>query len=163
MTCRSIQRRVWHQEVMVNRGCWMENSLLRIGGVLLLCAVGFCPDAVAEDWSFEYKLKAVCIYKFSQFIEWPDEAFAGKDDPIVIGILGSDPFGPSFDEALKGRLVNGRRIIIKRFSDAKSAAHCHILYISTSETARMGEILAALKGKSILTVGEPPGFIQSGG
>ena len=147
---------------MVNQGGRTLPHWLFIGSVLLLCAVPCCSFA-AEEWSLEYKLKAVCIYKFVQFVEWPDDAFAGKDAPIVIGILGSDPFGPSFDDAMAGRTVNGRGIVIRRFATVKEAVNCQILYVSTSETPRLGEIMTALKGKSILTVGESSNFLQSGG
>jgi len=148
---------------MVKRGTRKANSLLRIGGILLLSAVGYCPELAAEDWSLETKLKAICIYNYTKFVDWPEEAFADKDAPIVIGILGNDPFGTSFDEALRGRLVNNRPLVIKRFTNAREAVGCHILYISNSEIPRLPDIIPILKGKSVLTVGESSTFLQSGG
>jgi hypothetical protein len=40
---------------------------------------------------------------------------------------------------------------------------CHVLFISRSETDRLEQIFASLKGRSILTVGDFDGFAQRGG
>jgi hypothetical protein len=40
---------------------------------------------------------------------------------------------------------------------------CHILFISQSESKRLEQIVAALKGRSILTVSDSDGFTRYGG
>ena len=41
----------------------------------------------------EYTLKAVYLYSFGRYIEWPKNAFDSASAPFVIGILGEDSFG----------------------------------------------------------------------
>src|SRR5687767_10117321 len=36
-------------------------------------------------------LEAVFLYHFTQFVEWPGEAFSSTNSPLVIGLLGDHP------------------------------------------------------------------------
>ena len=109
----------------------------------------------------EYQIKAVFLFNFSQFVEWPDSAFTQKTSPIIIGILGSDPFGSFLDGTLDHEIVNGHPFIVKRFHKISEIKDCHILYIQQEKN--LVETLSQLKGKSILTVSDIPDFIQKGG
>jgi len=72
----------------------------------------------AIESATEYQVKAVFLYNFSHFVEWPPEAFTTPTEPFVIGILGSDPFGARMDEAVHGELINQHPMVIRRFSTA---------------------------------------------
>ncbi|HEV3410561.1 MAG TPA: YfiR family protein [Chthoniobacterales bacterium] len=111
----------------------------------------------------EYALKSVFLYNFCRFIDWPDAAFSSPNDPIVIGIFGEDPFGPLLDEAVQGEKFHGRSIRIEHYRNPRDAIRCHLLFISGSETPRVGEVLAAVAGRSIVTVGETESFLERGG
>ncbi|MDB6168346.1 MAG: YfiR family protein [Verrucomicrobia bacterium] len=111
----------------------------------------------------EYQVKAVFLFNFAQFVEWPPEAFENPRSPIVIGVLGSDPFGSLLEDAVHGETAQGRPLQVRRFSDPRAAQGCHILFLSAHEAAKVPETLAALKGRPVLTVGESEGFAVSGG
>ena len=55
----------------------------------------------------EYQVKAVFLYHFVQFVQWPPESFPAKDSPLVVGILGEDPFDAYLEQVVKGE-VDGR-------------------------------------------------------
>jgi hypothetical protein len=116
-----------------------------------------------EHEAREFQVKAVFLFNFAQFVEWPPEAFPGATEPFVIGILGDDPFGSYLDEAVRGEKVNNRSLSIVRFSRAEDIKTCHILYISQSEAGRLDQILSALRGRSILTVSDVAQFNHLGG
>jgi len=132
--------------------------------LLGVCAAVFalCPFARAEE-SIEAKVKAAFLANFTQFVEWPERAFASPDAPLVVGVLGASPFGDNLDRAMAGRSAGKRRIEVKRFKTAAEAAGAHILYISNSERERLPKILEELNGKPILTVGDSENFIPLGG
>jgi YfiR/HmsC-like len=111
----------------------------------------------------EYSLKAVFLYNFCRFIEWPDSAFAGPNDPLVIGVFGDDPFGPLLDEAVAGETFRGRSIRIEHYRSLREIGRCQLLFVSASESGRVNEILSAVAGRSIVTVGESENFIEHGG
>lgn len=103
------------------------------------------------------------MFNFAQFVQWPSTVFASADEPFRIGILGDDPFDGFIDETVKGEKVDGHPLIIRRYGSAEEAQGCQILFISRSEAGRMGEILATLKGRNILTVADSGDFIENGG
>ncbi len=124
--------------------------------LLLLLTVG--PAARAQP-SPEYKLKAVFLYNFAQFVDWPTNAFAETNSPLVIGVLGKDPFGKILDETIAGERIKNRPLEIRRFNKASEVTDCHVLFVSSSHSQEA----AGLKGKGVLTVGDAPDFIEHGG
>ena len=121
---------------------WLTVTLLAVGNARALAG----PS--------EYQVKAVFLFNFTQFVDWPPQAFPGPDAPFVIGVLGQDPFGPQLDEAVRGETVNRRPLVIERYRSVAEIRDCNILFIGSTESGHLDEILAALKGRSILTVGD---------
>jgi preprotein translocase subunit Sec61beta len=113
--------------------------------------------------SSEYEVKAVFLFNFAQFAEWPAEAFPEGNSPIIIGILGEDPFGSYLDEVVQGEGVNGHPLIIKRFNRSSEINNCHILFIHRSLVPKLQYVLKNLKGKNILTVSDGNNFTKQGG
>lgn len=111
----------------------------------------------------EYALKSVFLYNFCHFIEWPEAAFTSPKDPLVIGVVGEDPFGTFLKEAVEGETYHGRPIKIEHYRSAREIKHCHLLFIGRSETAQLNSILGVVSGKSVVTVGETDDFLDRGG
>jgi hypothetical protein len=130
-----------------------------LAGLLMLVA----GSSGAQGTSREYDVKAVFLFNFVQFTEWPTNAFATTNSPLVIGVLGKDPFGAILDTTIKGETFNGRTLKVQRFSRVEDVKDCHMLFVSSSEASRVGPVIEALKNRPILTVGESDGFALSGG
>ena len=113
--------------------------------------------------SKEYLIKAAFLFNFAQFVEWPPEAFPEKETPVVVGVLGDDPFKGFLGELLRGEKAGNRPLRIEYYRGVEEIKQCHILFISNSESKRLAQILAKLKDRSILTVGETDGFAVNGG
>jgi hypothetical protein len=124
----------------------------------------FCvPTTRGQVASREYELKAVFLYRFTQFIDWPPSAFPTPQAPIIIGILGPDPFGSSLQSAIRDERVHNHPLCVQHYQNIQDVTNCHVLYITASEEPRLPKILAALKGRSTLTVGETENFASRGG
>lgn len=122
--------------------------------------------AVAQQQSEpkgEYALKAVFLYNFCRFIDWPKSAFASPNEPIIIGVIGEDPFGSLLKEAVQGERSRGRAIQIEHYSKPDAIGHCHLLFVSHSEVGRTEKVLSSVSGKSVVTVGETDAFLDRGG
>jgi hypothetical protein len=111
----------------------------------------------------EYQVKAVFLFNFAQFVEWPPAAFAAANSPLVIGVLGEDPFGAYLDETVRAERVANRPMQVQRYQRVDEITTCHVLFISRSEESRLGQTLASLKDRNILIVGDSDDFIQRGG
>lgn len=109
----------------------------------------------------ENTIKAVFLFNFTQFIEWPADAFASPSSPLVIGILGDDPFGAHIDETIQGEKAGSHPLIVQRFRERKDIKNCHILFINAKEADK--EMLSSFSGKNVLTVSDAKNFMQAGG
>jgi hypothetical protein len=110
----------------------------------------------------EYQVKAVFLFNFAQFVEWPPTAFRRADAPFVIGVLGPDPFGAELDEVVRGEAVNKHPLMIERYRGVADIGDCQILFIPATELVHLSEILTALKGRSVLTVTDAKETAQRG-
>lgn len=108
-------------------------------------------------------LKASYLTKLPLFLTWPEGVFSDRTAPVVIGILGDDPFGPAFEAALRPMRVDGRPYEVRRYADLSRIEGCHILYLGKSEQGRVAEVLKAVGNRPVLTVGDFPGFAAAGG
>lgn len=113
--------------------------------------------------SKEYQLKAVFLFNFAMFVDWPSAAFPEPTTPFVIGVLGDDPFGPYLEDVVRGELVGNRPVEVHRYREVAEINVCHVLFISLAEARRLKQIGGALRERRVLTVGETDEFLQSGG
>jgi hypothetical protein len=128
-----------------------------------LLALLLAPLLAAAPAQSEYALKSAFLYNFCRFIDWPDSAFVSPNEPLIIGIVGDDPFGPLLNEAVKGKKYHNRPIRIDHFRASGDIRRCHLLFVSHANAGRLDPILAAVAGKSVLTVGETEDFLNRGG
>ncbi len=132
--------------------------LTRASACLALLLLSCFP--LAAQSAGEYELKAAFLYKFASFVEWPD---ALSNGPLCIGVVGQDPFGPALDEVVKGKSYHGRSFEIRRFKPGPESHKCQILFIGALEPKKLRAVLDGLQGAAVLTVGDVPGFCESGG
>lgn len=149
----------------------VRRLILAIAILPIVLASG-ASSAHAQDVSSasEYLIKAGFIYNFANLVQWPAASFPQSDSVIVIAIVGEDHFGTTINHVLDGKKVNGRPFTIRHFKSVSELLKsrgdlkdCQILYISASEIRHANEVVQALKGMPILTIGEMPGFANGGG
>ncbi|HSB76316.1 MAG TPA: YfiR family protein [Terriglobales bacterium] len=113
--------------------------------------------------SAEYQVKAAYLYNFGKFVEWPRTAFTGPSDVFKLCVLGDNPFDQELERVLAARKLQERPIRVIYPDSIAQSRKCHVLFLSTSESARMKTILAELSSDPVLTVADAPGFIDAGG
>ncbi len=111
----------------------------------------------------EYRVKAVFLYNFAKFVDWPPQAFKSPTDPIVIGVLGTNPFGDALVATAAGKTIGGRGFQVREVTDAQQAAACQILFITASERKRAAWLINQIGNAGILIVGETDSFTADGG
>ncbi len=142
----------------------MENEVRRICWLVVAMAIGGVSGAAALGQTVdEYQVKAAFLYNFAKFVEWPPQAFHDSGAPLTICVLGQNPFGRSLDQAVDGKVVDDRRLVVRQFADVRQVSGCHILFVSASERKVLRSILGDLKESGVLTVGETDGFTADGG
>lgn len=135
-------------------------ALLRSTALLVLL---LSLPGLASAQAPEYDLKAAFLFNFVKFVEWPPSAFSGDRAPVTLCVYGEDPFGPTLDGVIQGERVGERSLLVRRPDSLDDLGACHVLFISRSESERLGEVLARVAGKPVLTVADTDGFLQAGG
>jgi len=156
----------------------------------ILLLTSFCLVLVAaprvhadSEKSKGHQIKAAFIYNFFKFVDWPEEKVAGNNKPITIGIIGNKDFVKAL-EPLAQKKIKNRKISIKYFAgyeklklsqDAndhqwnekmEALKTCRVLLLCARNSERIAnssQIIKALEGSTVLTVGEANGFLESGG
>lgn len=111
----------------------------------------------------EYRVKAAYLFDFLKFVEWPEDSFADPLAPIVVGVVGEDPFGSALPEVVIGKTVQGRDLVLRRYRVGEDLRGAHLLFISASERKQLPQILSSVRGSSVLTVADTEGFLEAGG
>jgi len=130
--------------------------------------------------SLEMRVKGAFLLNFARFVQWPADAFASPEAPLVIGVAGAAPFGQALDALVAGNAIGGRPVEVRRIAleteeapaegKAKLTAGCaaalrvcHVLFLPGAESSKTAQFLAALGQAPVLTVGERDGFAAAGG
>lgn len=140
------------------RDIWLQLMIWAVAGVTTPA------DTLAQaSASPEYQLKAVFLFNFAQFVEWPASAFPRPDTPLTICVLGDDPFGPYLDQTVRGETVGNRPLAVRRYTGVDELRTCHMLFVSRREQDRLQEVLESVEGHSVLTVSDAQRFASRGG
>ena len=94
-------------------------------------------------------VKAVFLPRFARYVTWPAAVMPRGNDPFLLCVIGSDPFGKLLDDAAHSQSVDGRAIIVRRMESVAGADNCQIAFVSGGHA---GQIIATLGRKPVLTV-----------
>ena len=111
----------------------------------------------------EYQVKAAFLFNFLKFTEWPASAFTNAAAPLVVGVMGSDPFDGALEATVKDESVSGRPVVVRRLAPNEAVSGFHALFISRSEKEALALLLESLKTNCVLTLGDCARFCELGG
>jgi hypothetical protein len=110
----------------------------------------------------DIQVKAAMVYNMAKFVDWPSDAFSGENAPFTLCVMGKGPLGTA-TEALKGKTVKNRKLVIKAIEQVDEANGCQILVIGDSARRQVPVALDRLRKQSILTISDLPKFAVNGG
>lgn len=84
---------------------------------------------VAAQSRLEYAVKASYLVRFAAFVEWPPRVFDTPQAPVIICVVGRDPFAGGLDAAASAQTAYGRPLTVRRPAVATALVGCHILYV----------------------------------
>ena len=130
--------------------------------VVIFLALFLWSTSVASAWvSEEYQIKAAFMVNFARFVTWPDSK--NKAAPFVFEILGENPFEQAM-EPVNMQQIKGRKALVKYVAEpACLSDEINVLFVSCNMEKQLGNILKLIKGRSVLTISDIPGFARAGG
>lgn len=110
----------------------------------------------------EYDVKAAMLLNFAKFVDWPPGKLGPETNPVVIGILGRDPFGAVLDDLAQNQEVAGHRLEIRRLTQSDMATNCHVVFI-TGTAPETDKLMALTKQAGVVLVSDTETFTRQGG
>ena len=107
----------------------------------------------------EYIIKAAFIYNLAKFVEWPPDAFKESDDSMNPCVLGDDPFGSAID-ALEGKSIRDKKLVVRRFKSLHKLKDCHILFICKDKAEKIEKLIKVIRGQHVLIIGDKEGLAE---
>ena len=111
----------------------------------------------------EFDLKAVYLYNFLRFTNWPEQPDNSDNDTLSIGVVGNSPILAPLQviaKKSKGKIRVGTVSSTSSKSDFKPY---NLLFISQNEKKHLGKLLTILSPLQILTVSDIDTFCEAGG
>lgn len=136
--------------------------LLAVAGAVIATAVSHAAQPAVAAQDIETEVRAVYLYNFARYVEWPASAFPEQSTPIRICVQAPDAFFHALERAVADETVNGRRLEAVRAAPGSGRRTCHLLYVAESG-GRLAAALSAVSGHPVLTVGEGDRFFDLGG
>jgi uncharacterized protein DUF4154 len=127
------------------------------------CAAALLAVGLIGDDSSEYQVKAAFLCNFAKFVEWPPQTFKTADDPVVICVLGTNPFGNALQTTASHSEAEGRKFEIRNISEVRPGSRCQVVFVCAAERKHLKSFAESIRGSAILTVSESPGSISDGG
>jgi len=107
----------------------------------------------------DYTLHANIIYRFTKYIDWPENKKTGD---FTIGIVGESPLYDALKRLSASKTVGNQKIVIVKIPPSAGVFNCHILFISDEESGSVKKIAAATAGAPVLIVSESNGLARKG-
>ena len=123
----------------------------------LVLLLGFAINCSGQ--TTDYKVYANIIYRFTKYIEWPENKQPGD---FVIGIVGNSPLYDELSGLTANKLVGDRRIVIKKLAANAAAYNCSILFISQDESRSLKRIVLLTTDTPVLLITEENGLAKKG-
>ncbi len=126
--------------------------------VLIICSSS-APNVVDPVDTYA-KFKALYIYNFPKYFDWP---IASKTGNFVIGIFGEpNGFSNELSKIIINKYVGEQKIELKFFAKSESIPKCHILFIPNSNIAFISKVKDQIKTNNTLLITESEGAIKNG-
>ncbi len=119
------------------------------------------PAALAAA-ATEQQVKAVFVFNFSHFVQWPADVFATRTQPFMICVLGNEPLAALLDETVKGERVDQHPLQVRRVRAGDAPGACQILYIDRTAAPDLERLMAAPDPLRTLTVSDLDGAASRG-
>ncbi len=121
------------------------------------------PAAAQDDAAaLERKVKAAFLYKFADYVDWPDGTFARPGSPITVGVAGEDQIAAELAQVASARSVDGRPLQVRKLREGDSLAGLHVLFVGRAESARLLPLARATQAQPLLLVTESDNALSQG-
>jgi hypothetical protein len=127
--------------------------------MFLFCLISFRFQQ-PSNFDVNSKIKAVFLYNFTRYFEWPEQK---KENNFIIYVVGkNDNLINELKNLAKSKKVGNQDIEIKNSPSFDAAVYSHIIYFTPEQAKPVSDAASKNKNKGALVVAEAPGACKSG-
>lgn len=130
---------------------------MKIGTKVLLMLILITSTFVVKGQN--EKFKALFLYNFTKYIEWPADKQGGD---FVIGVLGNSPIIKELDIIASKKKIGLQPIKVKVFNSINDIGSCHVLFIPSGKSSSLAQVNKKIAEKGILVITDKPGLGKKG-
>ena len=114
---------------------------------LFLCLAGLCYFAIG--YGQNEKFKALFIYNFTNYIEWPSSSAT-----FIITVVGDSPIINELEAISKIKKVGNAAIEVKKVNSVGEIGSTQIVYIPSDKKRVLPDLAQAMSGKATLIISD---------
>lgn len=118
--------------------------------------------ALESGDDLERQVIAAYIYKFGDYISWPENTFRDTTSPIIIGVVDDEIVANELNKISQSHLLGNHPVVIKKLSSKNLVEDVHILYIANETTKSMTEYRTLHPQLPVLYISNTLDGLQSG-
>ena len=101
------------------------------------------------------KFKALFLYNFTKYMEWPE---VKKTGDFKIGVLGSSSITNELKNFTAKKMVGSQKIVVEEILAIEDCPKYNIVFVPTRVSARTAEITKMVANKGVLVVTDKQGM-----
>ncbi len=105
------------------------------------------------------KYKAIFIYNFTKYVEWPASV---KQDKFIIGVYGNSPIIKELSTISQNKTAGSKQIEVIRYSSIDQISNCNILYITKSKGNKTNDIISKVNNQNTLIISDGHSISDNG-
>lgn len=135
---------------------------LAAAGFALATALVVSGGTPAAQSASASAMKAAFLYNFAKFAHWPADAL-GPSQPLILCVVGDAVVADALEQIVRQQVVDGHEFAVQMLKADGPVRSCHMLYAGGLDAQRSAQVLAALKGAPVFSVGDGDRFTEGGG
>lgn len=125
--------------------------------ILLLLTITLVISISASSQSDEFK--ALFIFNFTKYIEWPSHL---KQKDFVIGVFGISGISKQLEIIAQKQKIGNQKIVVKTFLSLDKIVECQILYITPAKSKLINQVISKIGNSSTLLISDKEGMALKG-
>ena len=144
-------------------GTFVSERRSIIKRLLVVATLLFGARVEAQAPMGESQVKAMFVYNFLKFVEWPVDASVSAKDPFVVLIIGEGATTDATERFLESKTIGDRPVAVLRIQWDQSLRGARAAFVVESDPKKLHRILDAAAAAGVLTIGEGEDFTTRGG
>lgn len=104
------------------------------------------------------KFKALFIYNFTKYMEWPE---AKRSGDFKIGVLGNSPITNELKAFTAKKSVGQQKIVVEEILAIADCPKYHIIFVPARSSSNVSEVTQIVANKGVLVVTDKPGMAEA--